>query len=122
MDEGREDAHGSSFLTSTRSTGGDEDTCVLVIQSTAGPEATSRVPECLSENASAPILGGSCDNRSIYLPLCWERTVTRGYAKEVCVEIREIGWGEDGIFESRSVHFSANLFRKSLCDSRDLAC
>ena len=45
--QGRERRVDSHFLSSTRSTGGNEDTGVLASESTLGPETTGGIPEGL---------------------------------------------------------------------------
>ena len=47
VSEGRHGGNGGRLLTTTEGTGGDEETGVLAVETTAGPESTGLVPEGL---------------------------------------------------------------------------
>lgn len=97
--KGGEGVHGSALLTSTNTGGRDEDTGVLAVEASGGPDLTGAVPEGL--------------------PLCGEVAVTGGDTEEECVVLLEdvgVGEGLDVGGLGRSVHLAEDLLGESLLE------
>lgn len=99
-----EGAHGgqsSGLLTTTGGTGGDEETGVLAIVATGGPDGAGLVPEGL--------------------PLSGEVTVTSGDTKEDGIVLQEVVGLNSGVGRlGRGVHLGQNLIGESLGDLEDV--
>ena len=119
VSEGGDAVDDGGFLSSSRSSSGDEDPSVLPVQSTSTPLTTSGVPECLSNNAILKrLLANREKGKQTYLPLCWEVTVTSGDTEQVCVEGGELLGGDDFVIGfRRGVHLGQDFLRECLGDS-----
>jgi len=99
--QGRECGVDSHFLSSTRSTGGNEDTGVLSSEGTLSPETTGSIPEGL--------------------PLSGESTVTSGDAEEEGIVVGELSGGDDGVARlGWGMELLQGILGKSLCDLEDV--
>jgi len=115
--QGRESAVDSHFLSSTRSTGGNEDTGVLSMESTLNPETTSSIPEGLRRIRVSVSIILSNRRGENHLPLSGERTVTSGDTEEERIVFCELSGGDDGVVRlGWGMELRQDFLGKSLCD------
>lgn len=98
-----EGAHGgdsSALLSTTLSSGGDEETGVLAPEGTGLPLAAGAVPERAPLGGEVAVAGGDTQKESIVL-----------------LEDGGVGEGGDGVVLGRGVHLVENLLRQGLLDA-----
>jgi len=101
VDKGAHGGQSSGLLTATRGSGGDEETSVLAVVATGGPDGAAGVPEGL--------------------PLSREVTVASGDTEEDGIVLQKVAGLSNGVGGlGRGVHLGQDFLGKSLGDLEDV--